>query len=193
MGITRPLERSVEVAEIGRMRHAPQVELERHEAVGHFANALGERTSDRVRAAAAVCGAERLRQSIRTYRKHGVGPTRLSAVHKAGEKFRRNFRHITGHNQIPLGLRDSKGCIDASQGATTGKNILHNGITKVSITAGVSDQSYVTRGYTGLRCNKFHQWPSLKWEQGFVATHAGTLPARQDKRRAFHNGEMITL
>src|SRR5689334_11200992 len=193
MGITRPLERGVEVTEIVRMRHAPQIDLERRETVGHLANALGESTCDTFRAAAVVGGAEGFWHAIWACRKYGVRPTRLGALHKLRQKFGGDSGHVTGHNQVPVRLRDSKGRINAGEGPATEEDIPDNRITKVSIEGRVADQSYVASNCTCFRCNKFHQHPSLKREQGFVAAHAGALPARQDKRRPFHNAEMITL
>jgi hypothetical protein len=187
-----PLLRGVEVTEIARMRHSPQVNSEPGEALSHFANALREGTRDDICAATVVCRAEGLWQPTRASRKHCVRVSCLSVLHQPDKKFSGDSRHVAGHNQVPLGLCAGKSCVDARKGATPSEDIRQNGITKVSVPVGVSDQSYVTCRGARFGCNVFYERASMKREQGFVAAHAGTLSTRQHKGRPFH-AEMITL
>jgi len=72
------------------------------------------------------------------------------------------------------------------------ENICDDGITKVSITGNLSDQSYLIDHAACLSCNVLHQPATLKREQRFVAAHARTAPSGQYEPGAIH-AEMITL
>jgi hypothetical protein len=175
-----------------RVGNGPKIDVECCQGLGYFMSAMLERAGGLNRTPAVIRRTQWLRNTIRPHRDYGRGLASFRARHKLRQERCGDLRHIAGQNQIPLGAGLSESCMYARERPAPWENVFNDGITKVSIPADPSDQSYVISHATCLRCNVFHQRTSLKWEVGFVAAHARTAPSSQYERGAVH-AEMITL
>lgn len=174
------------------MGHLPQIDFEPGEAIGYLTNAVRQGARDYVRGAAAINRAEGFWNSRRASRQHGIGLSGARAIHKAAEEFDVNFRHITGHNQVPFDRGCAKRRMNTRERTASRVDIFYYWITKVTIPVNRSHQSYIARYGVRHGGNVIYQRAASKREQGLIAAHAGTPAARQHERGAFH-AEMITL
>src|SRR5579864_2454215 len=188
MAVTGPLRRRVEVMEMASIGNAPKINFEACQAVHHLANISLEGVGDHTERSVAVGCAQGLRQPRRASGNVSVRFCTLGALDKFCQKCAGNCGHIAGYNQIPFLPRAGQGRVNAGQRAAAGIYVLDDWITKVTISIPVSDQNYVACSLMYLLRNMFYQRASHEWEQSFVGTHTGALPARQYEARAFHGG-----
>ena len=174
------------------MGNGPKVDFKCREGLRQFMHATPESSRDLSAAVAVINSTQRLRTIIRTHWDDCGGWAGFGPRHELFKECPADLRHITGENQIPFRVSLRERCMHARQWPASRENVFDNGITKVSIPANFSDQSYLIDRSTCLGCNEFHEPAALKREQRFVAAHARTAASNQYEPGAFH-AEMITL
>jgi hypothetical protein len=188
MAITGPLRGRVEVLEMPRVRNTPKIDFEPSQTVHDFANIALEGVCDHAKSCAPVGCAQRLGPPRWAGGNDSVRFCTLRTLENISKKCGSNFGHIAGYDQIPFLERGGQSGVNTGKRAARGVYVSDSGITKVTITLRIANQSYVSSRLMYLLRNVFYQRASLEWEQSLVGSHPGAVPAGQHEARALHGG-----
>ncbi len=174
------------------IRDRPKINLQPSQGLGYLVHPVLQSAGDRTYALVVIGRTEWLRNAVWSYWDYRSGVTGLTSRDELYEKLGRDRRHITRQYQVPVGVAAGESGMQAREGSAAREDIFDNGITKVSIPADFSDQSYVACNPSRLECNVFDERTSFKRQEGLIAAHARTAPSGQYEHGALH-AEMITL
>jgi hypothetical protein len=132
--------------------------------------------------AAVVDGAERVEFSI----EFGDDAIGIRFVQKLFQEEFGYIWHIARNNQVPVGLGHFERGIKAADRATIFDGIGHDGQAQVRVFFDGADQRYVARRAADFGGDFFNHGGRAERQQGFVAAHAATGSAHQNKSRGSH-------
>ncbi len=161
------------------------------DGLAYGADAALECDLERRPGAAVVDGAEGLRLSAGVEGKQHV---RRGALRELQEPAQERFveqGHIAGDDQVPVRLRVMEGGEDSAERTFAGVEVGDRGDLAEFGFRG-TDECDAARGRSHGATDFARERATAKRQQGFVAPHPGTAPARQHVARVNHK-EMITL
>lgn len=121
-----------------------------------------------------------------------IGSRGMGIFEEAGEEGHGQAGHIASDDEIPVGFGAGKGSFEAGERAQAGAKVGDNGAAGERVAPGRGDESDIAGGLKDGLEDGGEDGLAGPGQEGFIAAHAGTAPARQHKT-ALPHGRIIPL
>ena len=195
--MNRPILRSINVFKIAEAGDRTLHHSEFNHGLSHLTDTRFKGSSESRFAPSMPDCAERLSKSRRSNGEQAVGILYLCVAQKLFEKRPRDSRHVTGDNQVKVGVAGAECGNDASQRSRPGKQVWDLRVSTVPIPAGRAHQAQRSSGGPHLGCHMVEKRSTSPGKQGFIPPHPGTGATCQNKSGFYPShpghGRMIAL